>query len=159
MFKESISRAQAVGQGEWTQVIEMYKDILEKEDYKAPNYTMIGYAYAALEDIENAKKYYHLALEDDKNFLLALEKISVIYASENSSTLAYDYIERGLANSKYEIDTFTKIGYLISAILLKVLRPTKSWTKIRNESSEDMNSHREWITWALEYKNWYEKNH
>jgi len=83
MFKNAIAIGKASGAGEWEKILE-----LADED----DYFLKALSYEKLEDIEKAKKYYHLALEDDKNHLQAIQQISMIYASEKNHNEAYNYI-------------------------------------------------------------------
>ena len=149
MFKKSIAIGKATGKGEWQKVLEL----AEEDDY-----TLIALAYERLEDIEKAKKYYHLALKEKEYDLQSLQQISMIYASEKNYNEAYRYIQRGLKLVKYENNYGMKFFSFLIDILKKVLHPSYSFRNMRKDIKEDIEHSNDWIRWALEYRNWYEKN-
>ena len=149
MFKNAIAIGKASGAGEWEKILEL----AEEDDY-----FLKALAYEKLEDIEKAKKYYHLALEDDKNHLQAIQQISMIYASEKNHNEAYKYVQIGLSLVKYENNYGMKFFSLLIDILKKILHPFHSFKKMRKATKDDIEYSNDWLVWALEYKNWYEKN-
>ena len=154
MFSKSISLGKAFGKGEWAKVIEL----AEQEDSKIYRYTIIAYAYEKLKNITMAKKYYHLALEEDENSLNASEQLSMIYAAENNHIEAYKYVQIGLYNSKYNNNYIVKFFSFFIDILKKFLHPSYSFKNMRKATLKSNKSPNDWIRWALEYKNWHEKN-
>lgn len=148
MFKKSIAIGTATGKGEWQKVL----DLAEEDDY-----TLIALAYEKLEKIEKAKEYYHLAFEEYDS-LLAIQQISMIYAEEKNYNEAYRYIQTGLKLVKYENNYGMKFFSFLIDVLKKVLHPSYSFRNMRKVTREDIEYSNDWITWVLEYKNWYEKN-
>jgi len=149
MFKNFIAIGKASGAGEWGKVLEL----AEEDDY-----VLKAYTYEQLEEIENAKKYYYLALEDDENNTVAIKQISMIYASEKNHHKAYKYVQAGLKLVKYENNYGMKFFSFFIDILKKILHPSYSFRKIRKDTKDDIEYSNNWITWALKYKDWYEKN-
>ena len=149
MFKNAIAIGKASGAGEWEKVLEL----AEEDDY-----FLKALAYEKLENIENTKKYYHLALKDDVNHLQAIQQISMIYASEKNHSEAYNYIQKGLSLVKYENNYGMKFFSFLIDILKKILHPFHSFRKMRKDTKDDIEYSNNWLVWALEYKNWYEKN-
>jgi len=148
MFKKSIAIGKATGKGEWQKVLEL----AEEDDY-----TLIALAYERLEDIEKAKKYYHLALEEENN-LPAIQQLSMIYAEEENYDEAYRYIKLGLLDSKHENNYIMKFISFFIDILKKILYPSYSFKKMREATKVDIQYSNDWIRWALEYIIWYESN-
>jgi len=149
MFKNAIAIGKASGAGEWEKILQ-----LAAED----DYVLKALAYEKLEDIENAKKYYHLALEIDENDLQSIQQISMIYASEKNHNKAYKYIQEGLKLVKYKNNYGMKFFSFLIDVLKKIVHPSYSFRKMRQATKIDIEYSNNWIAWALEYKNWYEKN-
>jgi len=156
MSNSQISMGSAVGKGEWHKVIELSKD--SNDDNKVYCNTMIAYAYEQLKNINMAKKYYYLVLEEDENNLQAIEQLSMIYAKEKNHIEAYKYVEIGLYNSKFDNNYIVKFFSFFIDIFKKILHPSYSFRNMRKATKQNTNSPNDWIRWALEYKNWYEKN-
>lgn len=148
MFKNAIAIGNATGKGEWQKVL----DLADKDDY-----ALIALAYEKLEKIDKAKEYYHLAFKE-YNSVLAIQQISMIYASENNYNKAYRYIKTGLELVKYENNYGMKFFSFFLDILKKILHPSYSFRKMRKDTKEDIEHSNDWIRWAREYKTWYEDN-
>jgi tetratricopeptide (TPR) repeat protein len=149
MFKNAIAIGKASGTGEWGKILELAED---------DDYVLKAYVYEKLEDIENSKKYYYLALNEDENNVQAIQQISMLYASEKNHNEAYKYIQMGLKLVKYENNYGMQFFSLLIDILKKIFHPSYSFSKMRKVSKDDIAYSNEWLIWALEYKNWYKKN-
>ena len=99
-----------------------------------------------------------MTLEEDENSLKALEQLSMICATEQNHIEAYKYIQDGLHNSKFDNNYIVKFFSFFIDIFKKILHPSYSFNNIRKATKKNNKSPNDWIMWALEYKNWYEKN-
>ena len=82
----------------------------------------------------------------------------MIYATEQKHIEAYKYVQIGLHNSKFDNNYIVKFFSFFIDIFKKILHPLYSFNNIRKSTKKNNKSPNDWIMWALEYKNWYEKN-
>ncbi|ODB86159.1 hypothetical protein A3195_10965 [Candidatus Thiodiazotropha endoloripes] len=157
-FKSDLQSARAFGKGEWKKVIEIETVALSKETHKQFRYAKIGMAYENLEDIKNAKKNYGLAISHDERCIQALEGLARVYVKENNHDLAYQYVLKGLHLSRDDDYRVSKVVKYILAIIIKLFRPSRPFSKVLKEAKDMDQSRNKWIDWALKYKEWYESN-
>jgi len=157
-YKTDLQIARAVGKGDWKKVIEIETSALSKEAHKQFRYSMIGIAYENLEDIENAKKNYGLAISQDERCIQALEGLARVYVKENNHDLAYQYVLKGLHLSTDDDYRISKVVKYILAIIIKHFRPSRPFSMVLNQANEMDQPRDKWIEWALKYKEWYESN-
>ncbi len=157
-YKTDLQSAKAFGKGDWNRVIEIETAALPCETHKQFRYSMIGMAYENLGDLKNAKENYGLAISLDERCIQAFEGLSRVYAKEKNHDLAYQYILKGLHLSNNDEFKVPKIIKYLMAVLIKLLRPSRSFEKILNETINMDQSRNTWIKWALKYKEWYESN-
>ncbi len=139
-------------------MIEIEQDALLEGELKQYSYAMIGYAYEELKDHESAKENYALALSHDQCCEIAIEGLSRVYAADKDYDVAYEYVIKGLYQVKDEDFSVSPFLKTIMAFILKVLRPSKSYRKIRAETEQMDQSRNRWVAWATKYKEWYESN-
>ena len=155
---KDIALARAFSRGDWQTVIELKTASLTEEEHKQFSYAMIGNAYENLSKYKSAKDNYAKALEIDECCQQALEGLSRIYYNEKNYDNAYYYVQKALDSVKeidYSVPKFLKI---IIAVVIKVIRPSRSFKEIRNETYSMDQSRNKWKKWALEFKEWYESN-
>jgi len=150
--------ARAFGRGDWRKVIELEEASLNGEEHKQFSYAMIGNAYENLSEYKSAKENYAKALEIDECCQQALEGLSRIYYNEQNYDNAYYYVQKGLYSVKETDYSVSKCVKIAIAVIIKVIRPSRSFKKIRNETDNMDQSRNKWKKWALEFKEWYENN-
>lgn len=150
--------SRAFGRGDWRKIIELEEAELDEAEHKQHSYIMIGFAYENLSDLENAKDNYGKALEIDECEGGALEGLARVYYKEKDYGNTYYYVIRGL-HSIEEIDySIPKFVKLLMAVIIKIFRPTRSFKSILDKTKGMDQTREKWIKWALEFKEWYEKN-
>jgi tetratricopeptide (TPR) repeat protein len=157
-YKTDLQSARAFGSGDWKKVIEIETNALSNETHKQFRYSMIGMAYENLEDIENAKKNYGLAISHDEKCIQALEGLARVYAKENNHDLAYQYVLKGLHLSTDDDYQVSKVVKYTLAIIIKLFRPSRPFSKVLKQAQDMDQSRNKWVEWALKYKEWYESN-
>ncbi len=157
-YKTDLQSARAFGRGDWKKVIEIETNALPNETHKQFRYSMIGMAYEKQEDIENAKKNYGLAISHDERCIQALEGLARVYANENNHDLAYQYVLKGLHLSIDDDYQVSKAVKYILAIVIKLFRPSRPFSKVLKQAKDMDQSRTKWTEWALKYKAWYESN-
>ncbi len=84
--------------GKYQEAIDYLKDFNEDDLLTAiPKYGAMGDAYSELNDFDNAKKYYKIAVEKEANDLLTpyyLHKLALLYRSESKNEEAVKYLKR-----------------------------------------------------------------
>ena len=156
--ENEIAMARAVGRGDWKRVIELGNEALKTSELKQYDYSMIGYAYEQLKDFAHAKEYYGQAISIDAYNEQALEGLARVYALEKNYDLAYQYVLKGLYQTKSEEFKVPGFLKLLIAVVIKVIRPSRSFKDIRMETEEMDKTRSKWVEWAEGYKDWYESN-
>lgn len=150
--------ARAFGRRDWRKVIELETKALAGEEHKQYSYAMIGMAYENLSEYESAKENYAKALDIDQCLQQSLEGLSRVYYKEQNYDNAYYYVQKGLYSAE-EIDfSIPKFLKILVAVILKIMRPSRPFDEIRRETNNMDQSRNKWKKWALEFKEWYEKN-
>ncbi|MBI4650114.1 tetratricopeptide repeat protein [Candidatus Desantisbacteria bacterium] len=100
------------------------KYTLIQEDYQGyiPIYIKIGSVYLAMDNLDNAKKFYNKALEFDKLYVPALVGLAKIYNKEKNVDMAYKYFKQilKLDSSNKEAYDFFKLKNDNSVISLHI---------------------------------------
>ena len=155
-YSTDLKSAKAFGKGDWKKVIELETEALPHETHKQFRYSMIGIAYENLSDLDKAKENYSFAISLDGRCIQALEGLARVYAKEQNHDLAYQYVMKGLHLSSNEEYKVSRVAKYLVAVLIKILRPSRSFSGIYQETMNIDQSRNHWAEWALKYKEWYE---
>jgi tetratricopeptide (TPR) repeat protein len=147
-----------INKGDYHRGIDVCKEILDAGENSAEPFYWISYSYKSLDDIDNAVIYAEKALWRDPNHFHALLLLSSIYESKNDYEKAYEYVCRALANPPAPPQPPPKWFDRLMKMFL-VIAGRRSMENELKENYIMEREDREWLNWAKEFKEWYEKGH